>query len=271
MSFTRDMNLEKPAEGTTDWDSGLNANATVLERGHTLALPAVSNIDSGMIVTLNSSGWAELYNPHSIDMRPFAIAWSQVDSGETGYFITRGRVRSMDVLSGHLTIGEPVFSSPSSIGFPVNSEAGAIRPIGYALEADAVAFEPFHLHDVVTETTTLEVWVGSTYDFSLTIGPRGVCRKLTVLCLSLDAYKVQFWSGSSRVGSELLYQTATTSVDGGAQDFDVDTINYVDAAMFPFIGTDAASPAMIFGRVSPQSASSVGSDTIQVRFLAERY
>lgn len=271
MAFTEDQGFSQPAEGQDDWDTDLRANFTIAERGFHLQLRATTNIASGIVVTLDSSGWAVPYNPHSYDLRPFALSITNIDSGTDAYFLRAGRVRSMDVWSGHLTIGRPVFTAPASVGFPVNSEAGALRPIGYALEADAIAFSPFDFLDIVSEVVSLAVVVGSTHDFSLTIGPRGTCRKLTVLGNSLDAYRIQFWSGSSRVGSELLYQTATTSVDGGAQDFDVNTLNYVDAALFPFIGTDVASPYLIFGRVSPQSASSVGSDSISVTFLAERY
>ena len=271
MSFTRDNGFERPAEGAEDWDTALRANWAIAERGRHLELTVTQGVDSGTIVTLNSSGWAVPYNPHSFDLRPFAMAITEVLSGEAGYFMRNGRVRSMDVWSGHLTIGEPVFVSATSIGFAVNSEAGALRPIGYALEADAIAFEPFHLHDVVTEITTLDVVVGSNHDFALTIGPRGTCRKLRVVGNSLDAYRVLFFSGSARVASEEIYSTLTTSVDGGASDFDVNTLDFTDAAMFPFLGTDTASPALLFGRISPQSASSVGSDTLGITFLAERF
>ena len=272
MTFTLDMLLEKDTDGAADWDTGLGANFDLLEQGYTLALKAKTNIDSGMVVTLNSSGWAELYNPHSFDLIPFAVAPSLVDSGSTGYFLRRGRVRSMDVYSGNLTIGQRVYCSPSSIGFPVSSPVGALRPVGWALEADAIEVSPGdHAPLLSTEVTTLAVVVGSNHDFALTIGPRGTCRKLRVLGSSLDAYRVLFFSGSARVASEQIYATATTSVDGGASDFDVNTLDFVDAALFPFLGTDVASPYLIFGRISPQSASSVGSDSISVTFLAERY
>lgn len=271
MAFTQDNGLEIQTAGTADWNTGLGANFQLLEAGRRIALVADTAIDSGMVVTLNSSGWATLYNPHSIDLRPFAIAATSVLSGISGAFIREGRVRSMDVLSGHLTVGEPVFCSPSSIGFPVNSEAGALRPIGYALIEDGIDFQPFDMVDVTQEVTSIDVVVGSDHDFALTIGPRGTCRKLRVFGSSLDAYRVIFYSGSARVNSEIIYETITTSVDGGAQDFDVNTFDFVDAALFPFQNTDSASPAFIFGRISPQSASSVGSDSLGITFLAERF
>lgn len=271
MSFTRDLGLEIQAAGTADWDTGLASNFQILERGRTLELTTDAEVDSGMVVTLNSSGWATLYNPHSIDIRPFAVAISFVDSGQQGYFLRDGRVRSMDVYSGFLTIGQPVFCSPTSVGFPVSSLAGAIRPVGWALEADGIDFQPWDMQDVVSEVVSLDLVVGSNHDFSMSLGPRGTCRRLTVEGSSIDAFRVIFYSGSARVNSEIIYETATTSVDGGAADFDVNTFYFVDAALFPFLNTDVASPALIWGRISPQSASSVGSDSVGVTFLAERF
>lgn len=273
MSFTNDQNLESPPEGQGDWDTSLRANIAIMERGRTVKLQTGSLINSGQILSLLSTGLAVPYDAASADVgRPFGMAYNEVGSGDEGFFVTNGIVRSMTVWSGGLTIGQPVFADPVSLGFAVNCYAGARHPIGIAVAVDAVSVERVQIFpDYVSEVQCGGSLVNTYFDFDLSLGQRGLARHLHVLATSCDAFQVQLHSNSTRVTSDLIYQTATTSA-GTAIEFDVATLDFLDAAGFPFRSTNPASPALIYGRVKVQSASSVASENaFRVEVQAERF
>jgi hypothetical protein len=274
MSYTPHQQLEIATEGQSDWDTVINANDSILERGYHINMPAGLAINSGQICTVSSAGYVLPFDARSLAIRPQCMAYRSVSSGETAQFIVDGAVTSMGVWSGFLKIGQPVFASLSSLGFCVASYAGAGHAVGFALSHDSIRFIPGTsrvLPELTTETQTVgPVLVGSYGDFSMSLANRGIARRLEIISNSGDAWKVRFWSGSSRVASELLYETLTRSVTAG-NSVDVNSRYYLDQAMFPWFNTDVASMALVFGRIDAQSGSTVNTATFAVTVQVERF
>lgn len=271
MSFSDDNNLEIPTTGVADWDSPLNSNFTALARGFEFKATAGTGVATGDAVCLLGD-FALPYDAASLDApRPVGVARTALGSGDTGQFMIRGVVRSLTLWSGHLTTGEPVYVDPASPGFLVNCYSAAQWPVGWAVDQNAIMVNPFTLGpEKLSQVVSFALIVGSAHDFDLEVGHKGFVRDFNIISTSVDAYKVQFWSGTARVQSEELYETITTSVDGGPLDFDVSTLNFRDRSMWSFENTDTASPGIIFGTITVQSASGVGSSDASLTFTVER-
>jgi hypothetical protein len=276
MSFSFDNELELQDEGGADWDAALRSNFQIQERGFHLKGTAGAGISSGQICLMNSAGFIMPYDSRSLSLRwPHCMAYKNVSSGAEAIFVREGIVRSMAVWSGKLTRGEPVFVAPNSLGFAVSSYPAAAYPAGIALGVDAVYFCPGRdiFPETVTEAQTLaNVLMGaaSASNFAFSLANKGNVRQLRVVAQSCNAYRVEWWSGSARVGSEQLYATLTLSNALG-NSVDVTTLNYLDQAGFPWFNTDTASPALVFGRVTVQSGSQVSSSHFAVTAVVERF
>lgn len=271
MSFTTDNQFELPPSGQADWDTAMSTNWRIAERGQHITATAGSAISSGQVCTVRSGGLLTPYNVQSAISYPHAIALTAVSSGAQAQFLTVGAVRSMGVWSGFITVGEPVFVAINSPGFLVGSYAGSTFPVGLAIAADAVLFRPGFpriLPIIETHVATVgPVTTGSFGDFSVPIGRHATIRDLTVVT-SHNRYKVQFWSGSSRVSSELEYETLTRSWSPFSSD--ITSTFFKDRALFPHDGTDSASRWNMYGRISAQSGSGVTSAHFVVTIIAER-
>lgn len=274
MPFTNHQQLEVGAEGGADWDTLLNGNTQILERGFHIKGTAGSAIASGQICLINSAGYVVPMDARSLANRAAAISYRSVNSGVEAQFVTDGIVASMGVWSGSLKLGQPVFPSmSSSIGYVVASFAGHGNACGIAIAPDAIRFLP-GFPNVLPELTS-EVYssgavlVGSYVDFTMSLANRGIARTLKVSALSANLYKVQFWSGSSRVSSELLYETLTRSTSIGSGD--VNSLFYWDQAPFPWFNTDIASPALVFGRITVQSGCQVNTGFFSATVQVERF
>lgn len=274
MSFTVDSNLELPTDGQADWDTSLNANTQILERGRTARIVTGFAINSGQPVYINSAGVALPYDASSRELGPpHLLAYDDVASGTNGYFLVPGGiVRSFTVWSGHIIPGHYAYVNPASIGFLTSSLVDTQWPVGRAIDVDAVLFQPDNPFPYTIAASAVGgAEAGANFDFSFPLGDRGYIRKIRVLADSCDAYKILLHTNSTRVASDLFYETATTSVDGGALDFDVSTLDFLDAAGFPYLTTNAAS-ILLYGRITVQSASSVGSEAnFQFTVEADRF
>jgi len=275
MSNTENQNFSSPPAGQADWDTDLRANITIGDRGYHAKFTAGQGFSSGDAFCVQS-GFAFIYNAASLDSpKPTGISYIACNSGDEIPFLLNGIVSSLGgVWSGTIVPGRPVFTNPASPGFLVSSYSAARHSIGLALRADQIFINPGRydtIPEFISETTSFALVVGSDYDFSMNVGNRGVVRQLETNVDSVNAYKIKFWSGSAKVSSELLYETLTTSVDGGAGDFDIKSLSFRDAALFPYRGTDTSSYGLIFGRISPQSSSTVGSSNMSVSVFVERF
>ncbi len=272
MAFTQDQQLELLSSGQADWDTSLNANFAILERGQHIYMTAGSAVNTGQVCSVLSGALVWPTNARSESNIPRLISYRAVSSGEAAQFQLRGSVRSMSIWSGNLRIGEPVFVSAQSAGMVVSSFAGHGHAVGWALAADAIAFGAgtFPVFPgLVTEVATVgPITTGSFSTFTLNPGNRGIVRNLTVIS-SHDRFKVRFWSGSARVNSELLYETLTRS--WATSSADVTSTYFQDAALFPYRGTDVNTPWSVFGRIDAQANSGVSSAYAVVTFQVERF
>lgn len=272
MPFSDDNNLEIPTSGVADWDSPLNGNFTSLAQGFRFKAVAGVAVNTGDAVCLLTDGFVRPYDASSVDApRPRGVSETALNSGEESQFFTTGVLRSLSVWSGNIVIGERVFVDPASVGMLVASYSAARFSLGVALADNAILFkENSFLPERASDTASLALIVGSAHNFELNVGRRGISTYLTIITDSMDAYKVHFHSGATRAASEELYQSVTTSVDGGAADFDISSLTFIDRSVWAFENTDTGSPGLIFGLITVQSAASVGSSNMSINVVAER-
>lgn len=267
MSFTPNQNMENQPSGQADWDSGLNGNFTILDRGYHAPLTAAEAIDTGDILWAASGGLVWKYDPTSLDLKqPAAMAYKAVSSGETDYFLLRGIVNSVDVWSGNIDAGEPVYISPTTPGFAVSSYSAAAYPAGFAVNGLGIYFDPSrndHREKIELTTSLGPLQVGSTHAFTIDIGHRGLINRVDFRSESHDLYTLQFFSGSAAVNSELLFET----LSGGFS-----SLFLRDQAGFWYENTDVASPGLLFGRLEVQSSTTgVASGYFNFDLIAERF
>lgn len=277
MPFSDDNNLEIPTSGVADWDSPLNSNFTTLARGFEFRAVAGAQVNTGDALCMIGT-FILPYDAASLEApRPMSVARLAVSSGATGQFAISGVIRSMDVFSGNITPGAAVFVDPLSLGMLIGCYSAARFPVGWALDDNAVLIDPHvFLPEILTRTFSFELsigshaTVGSAANFTINMGDRGYMRRIRVITESMDAYKVQLWSGSSRVQSEMIFDTLTTSVDGDALDFDIQSLHWVEGAGFPYWGTESNSRGLIYGTITGQSLSAVGSSTFSLTLWGDR-
>ncbi len=271
MAFTTDQQLETQAAGQADWDTALNANFAIIERGRHLLALAGSAVGSGQVCIVGSGGYVLPMNAASTALFPQLISYKSVNSGDQTQFLLNGAVRSMTVWSGHITPGKPVHISTRSIGFPVNSFAGCGEAAGLAIGNDAILFNPGQPRTLpsidVNVNTVGPILVGTYADFAVPVGRYATVRDLTYVG-SHNRLKIQFWSGSSRVSSELIYETLTSSAS--PQSADITSTYYKDRALFPHENTDVNSGWYMYGRITAQSGTGVGSAYANFTILSER-
>ena len=145
MSFTNDNNLERPDAGSSDWDTPLNANFQMLERGLHVRGTAGMQINTGEAVTFTSSGTVVTFDASSSDLEDIkGVSYSSVGSGEEGFFVHKGIVRSLDVNTFNFAIGEPVYVSSEFPGLLVSSDgSGSAYAAGFSVDTTALIISPF--------------------------------------------------------------------------------------------------------------------------------
>lgn len=274
MSMTDENNLEIPTSGVADWDSPLNGNFNILARGFEFKGVAGSAINTGDAVSLVGSAYVVPHNSHSMDLasKPVGISRTSMASGDAGQFAISGVVRSLTVFSGNLTPGQFCYINPSSLGMITASISAAQWPVGIALDQNAIMMSPglSRFPENISQISCGQMHVGSQHTFDMDLGNRGWVRQLRVISTSVDAYKILWHSNSTRANSERLFETLTTSVDGGASDFDVKSLDWADDAGWGYKSTNTASPSLIYGTIVVQSASAVASGNFEVRLDVER-
>lgn len=260
---TTDQNFSIPTAGQSDWDTDLNGNFTIIARGFHKLLTAGSNVVTGTIVTVGSDGFAHMMNPNSLYNKPHAFAYKAVNSGEQDTFLLMGLVRSLGVLSGAIP-GQPFFTSAISAGFVAASYSGADRPAGIGVEEDGIYFSPGAaiFPETITQSAQVTAVTGSSHYFTMDGGRGGFFRRLNCTGASADLVEVTFHANSSR--SELLFQT----ISGGVSVVG----SFIDQAGVPYYNSDASTlSGLVYGTLQVKSDAAVGSDTIDVSVIFERF
>jgi hypothetical protein len=138
MTQTTDNQLSILASGQADWDSDVDANFGVLERGyHTTARAGVA-INSGYVCWMTSGGFMVPFNPNSTTIKPTALAITAPASGDSALFLLTGIVRSLYTA---FVPGQDYFVSATTPGMIVGSYAGETRKVGIGLDGGGFRFE----------------------------------------------------------------------------------------------------------------------------------
>lgn len=258
------QNFSLPSAGQSDWDSDLNGNFTIIGRGYHALLTAGIDINTGQIVSVTSDGYARLFDPNSLTgPRPYAFAYKAVTSGEEDTFLLRGMVRSLGVTTPAIP-GQQVFGDAANPGTIASSYSGSDRPVGVGLGEDGIYFAPGEqfLPETLTRSAEVDAVTGSLHLISFDGGRGGFIRQIIMIGDSADLVELQLWSNSSRDAP--LFET----VSGGV------TVvgSYLDQAGLPYFNTDASTiNGLIYGTLQVLSDSAVGSDTIGMSIVFERF
>lgn len=148
MALTRDNQLSNQAAGTNDWDSGENANHSILERGYHTQANAGLAVATFQILHMTSGGFFVPYNSASADIRPHGFAFTGASSGDSISGLLSGIVRSFGYVPGQNYFASPsgtIVTTPNqwSIGFGVQGGGLYFNPRVYSLSAGVA---PFDIH-----------------------------------------------------------------------------------------------------------------------------
>jgi hypothetical protein len=269
MAISDDNQLETQTAGTADWDSALNANFTILERGQHVTVPAGNDINTGYVCWIDSGGYAHHYDTNSVDIRPHGFAWTGANSGDDLMLLVRGSVRSLDITST-VVPGINAYVSGATPGLVVNSYSGSYPPIGWGQGTGQLYFDP-HLAqpmERITAVHTENPTVESMHLFTMDLGRYGWVREVDMKAESGDLIRLWFYSNSNRAAGDLLYQVLSGGVDATSQG---DFGGFYDRAGWPFENTDASTiNGLIYGVVEVHSLGSVGSTNLNITLVAER-
>jgi hypothetical protein len=264
MSITNDQQFELQSAGQADWDSGLNGNFSILERGYHGVFQAGAAVNTGYVCWINSAGFAFPFDPRSESIRPHGLAYLAASSGDNISLLLTGIVRSLGVFSPAVP-GLDVFVSPVTPGLILSSYSAASRRVGFGVAENGIYFHPGPLdqQETLTRVFSINAVVGSDHLFSLDVGKRGWVREAKMISNSVDLVTLKFHSGSTRAGSERLYETKS----GG-----VTTVgSFLDRAGWPYENTEANTlSGLIFGTVRIMSGAAVTSNDIQIRLVVDR-
>ncbi len=269
MSISKDQQLESQTAGTADWDSGLNANFTILERGYHVTVPAGMVVNTGYVLWVDSGGFGHHYDPNSVDIRPHGYAWTGATSGSDVHMLVRGTIRSLDINSA-VVAGHNAYVSGAVPGVVVASYSGAWPSIGWGVGEGQLYFDPHMAQPVdrITQTFSIEFALESLHMFQLDMGRYGWIRETTMKAESGDLMRLWFYSNSARDADKLLYQVLSGGVDATSQG---DFGGFYDRAGWPFENTDASTiNGLIYGTVEVHSLGSVNSTNVQVTLVGER-
>lgn len=251
-----------PSAGQADWDASLTADLGTIERGYHWTERAGVAINSGNVVWINSGGFAFPFNPNSEDIYPHGFAYTAASSGDTFTALAWGIVRSFGINSPSVA-GFPLYVSALTPGLIVRSYNGANRPVGMGLTGYGVLFRPWtdRFPETLSSSQTVAAVTGSLHLFTVAVGKRGIDREIVMIGNSADLVELKFYSDTGR--TRLLYATKS----GG-----VSTVgSFQDRALWPWENTDAVNSATVYGSLKIMSAALVGSDTISIQGVWDRY
>lgn len=264
---TNDQGFVQQSAGQADWDSALNANFDIAERGYHVTGQAGTTIRTGDVLWINSANFMFPFNPNSEDIRPHALAYYAANSGESIRAILTGIVRSLSIHSP-VVPGMDAFVSVATPGLVVASYSAASRRIGFGVSEIGLYFNPHggdtFPQEITATYSTQAIPRSLNHDFSIDVGKRGWVRQFRAIGNSGDLVSLQFYSGSTRASSELLYDTKSGGVSVVG--------SFIDQAGWPYKNTEASTlSGLIFGRVFIQPAAAVTSDSIAIRLTVDRF
>lgn len=265
MAITKDNQFELQASGQADWDSGLNANFTILERGYHQTAVAGMNVNTGFALWQSSAGFWYHFNPNSEDIRPHALAPVAANSGESLQALVFGIVRSLSIHSA-VPQGQDVFVSAATPGMLVGSYSAASRPIGRNI-VPGIFFNPRKQEtELITRTASIAGPVVNTpFFFTLDVGKNVWVRQFQLLSNSADQVSFLWHANSAR--TVRLYETISGGINtssGIASDG--------DRAGFAVFNSDVGTlSGLIYGTILINSGSFVSSSDFNVAIRGYRF
>jgi hypothetical protein len=256
-----DQPFDTPVSGQASWDDGLSANFQAIERGYHITERAGTDISTGRILTLNSGGFFQPYDPTVTSMQPVAYSYLAAASGDSMTALGWGIVRSLGINSPVIP-GQRFYTSALTPGLVVsNSPIGPV--IGIGLTAQGILFNP--AHSVVSSvggggytptyfvmSTQVNAVVGSLHTFTQSLGLlQGWNRKVRINSNSGSFIELKLYADAGL--TDLQYSTISGGVSGVG--------SFYDRAGWP-IDTNSGT---LYGTVKCLSAD-VASATINMNF-----
>lgn len=265
-----DQGFTFPNRNQANWDNDINANFARIGQGfYAPGVVGPTFIASGHVVTYNSSGLLERFNPHSFGNQPHGLSYQVVSPGNTGYIIAWGGITSFVTWSGQLKLGAPFYASARTPGWVTSClDLAGMFQIGVVGRQGEYLISPVQVPPARRTHVQCGFMNDSTvYSFALLhAGNRGINEELRIRTSSVNNYQVTLYSNSGR--TDIFYQTQILSGN-----ISVNTVDFKDAALFPYYSTDPNSPFAVYGKVEVLSsaATTVSSGFCRADFAALRY
>jgi hypothetical protein len=232
MTDTLDNQFSSVSAGAADWDSDVNRNTGISERGYHVTQRAGIAVNTGMALWCNSAGFVFPFDPNSTSIRPFAMAYTAAASGDTINMLAWGIVRSLAINSAVLP-GAPAWVSAATPGVIVGSSAVQNYPVGLGLPGYGVMFSPArgssagagYTPTYFSNSLAINAVVGSLHTFTFSLGAlQGWNRRVRANASSGSNIEIKFYADAAR--TDLQYST----ISGG-----ISVVNsFHDRAGWPF-------------------------------------
>lgn len=246
-----DNNLTLLTSGQSDWDTDIDANFAVLERGYHISERAGQAISSGQVLSLNSLGFFAPYDWTGA-LTPMAYSYTAAASGDSLQALAWGIVRSLDINSPAVA-GQLAYATGS--GFLTTVASGL--PVGRFTTGRGILFQPAlnagggggggYTPSYFVSSSAINAVVGSLHTFTMSLGGlHGWNRRVRLNSNSAAHVELKFYADAGH--SDLQYSTLSGGISG------VGSFN--DRAGFPWdtnSGTLYGTVQVLSGDVSSAS------------------
>lgn len=279
-----DQGFTKPNRNAASWDSDINANFTLLERGYVVPFVVGSqSVNTGTLVNIvsagvNSYGVGNYHAPNGtglVGLLPDLLCLQAGSPGNLVYGLSHGAINNFGPYSGQLSKGTFFTTSVLTPGWVSNCfDLGGMLTLGRVISDDIIFFNP----NATTQRQFSRIVSGmahaasgelSTFSFHLNnLGTYGFGAYLRVLSNSCDNYRITIYANSER--STIIYDTAINSGNLGVR-----TRDMIDASLFVYslTGTDVTSLwGSLHGRleVLSSAATAINSQNFSVTLAGMR-
>lgn len=212
-----DNNLTLLTSGQSDWDTDIDANFSVLERGYHISERAGQPISSGQVLSLTSGGFFKPYD-WTAALPPIAYSYTAAASGDSLQALAWGIVRSLDINSPAVA-GQLAYATGS--GFLTTVASGL--PLGKFTTGRGILFNPSNIAGggggggytptYFANSAAINAVVGSLHTFTFSMGGLfGWNRRVRLNSNSASHVELKFYSDAGH--SDLQYSTISGGISG---------------------------------------------------------
>lgn len=268
-----------PNRNASGWDSDLNANFGLLERGFVMPfVVGTAAVNTGTLIqaasfSTGTLGIANIYqfpagNP------PDALALQAGSPGNVVYGLVQGALTDFAAYSGQLLHGSVYGASVVTPGWVTSSFDQAPQwLLGRCLQNGVFTFNPTPRAATPysrTESGMSHCASGTlgVFSFAMMVGTLGMNTLVRVRSNSCDNYRLTFYANSGR--STIIYDTVINSGNLGVR-----TIDMQDAATWVY--SLGVTPYPLYGiihgalQVLSSAATAINSQNFQVTFAVLRF